>query len=293
MASPIRVHVLRCGYMRVSENVLYGNSINLNNSARQILSGDSGRVTLPVNAFLVEHPKGLFVIDTGWPRAISPRGKYDEAAVRKQLPLHLAKLYRPWVPEGMALSEQLAARGIRPEDIDCLILTHFDPDHIGDLRQLRGAKRILVPEDEYFWTCRMVYRLRQPQHFYQGIPMERIWYRGDDFGPNRWVYDVLDDGTIRMVNVPGHTDGLASVVISNGELLEHKERFVVLTSDAAFTPRNWEKMITPGLGFDPALQRRGLQWVQKQAAREGCLGVFTSHDPALEPQTVEIPMLDH
>ena len=59
------------------------------------------------------------------------------------------------------------------------------------------------------------------------------------------------------------------------------------------TPRNWEQMIPPGAGFDASLQRRGLEWIRKQAAREGCLGVFTSHDPDLPPQTVEIPMLDH
>ncbi len=295
MADPIRVRVLRCGYAQLPENALYGSGsgVSLGRTTRQFLASSGRRVTVPVNAFLVEHPKGRVLVDCGWPRALSPNGAYDPAAVRSLLPAHLARYYRPWVPAGMTAREQLAAMGLRPEDLDAVILTHFDPDHIGALKELAGAKQIYVPEDEYFWTCRTVYRLRQPQRFYSGVPMVRFWYRGSDAGPNRWAYDLFGDGTILCVSVPGHTDGMASVLVSNGELLEHKLRFVLLTSDAAFTPRNWEQMIPPGAGFDASLQRRGLEWIRKQAAREGCLGVFTSHDPDLAPQTVEIPMLDH
>ena len=117
--------------------------------------------------------------------------------------------------------------------------------------------------------------------------MEHFWYRGASIGTNRWAYDLLGDETILCVNVPGHTDGMCSVIVQNGELLEHKRKFALLTSDAAFLPRNWEEDITPGFGFDATLQRRGLRWIREQAAMESCVGVFASHDPASEPQTIE------
>ena len=122
--------------------------------------------------------------------------------------------------------------------------------------------------------------------------MEHYWFKGSDVGPNRWAYDVLGDGTILTVNVPGHTDGMVSVLVTNGELLEHKHRFVLLTSDAAFTPRNWREMITPGFGFDPKLQRRGLEWIASQEKREGCVKVLTSHDPDQDPQPITIDLAE-
>ena len=290
MGKTITIRPLCCGYMRVSESVPFGNDVSLKNSAHQILARDANRVVLPVYAFLIEHPQGRFLIDAGFPREMSPKGEYDSKAVSALLPKHLAQLYRPWVPRGMAVIEQLEALGLKPSDLDCVILTHFDPDHIGGLKSLKGAKRIIVAEDEYFWTCRTVYRARQPKHFYDGVPMEHYWFKGSDVGPNRWAYDVLGDGTIVLVNVPGHTDGMVSVLVTNGELLEHKHRFALLTSDAAFPPRTGRDKITPGLGFDPKLQRRGLDWIAEQEKRQGCIAVLTSHDPDMKSEVITIDL---
>ncbi len=286
MRKNIRIHILHCGYMQVSPTVPFGDSISLKNSARQIFARE--RVTLPVSAYLIEHPNGLILVDTGWCRDISPKGVYDPKAVRSVLPKHLAALYQPYVPEGMAIHEQLEARGIRPEDLDIVLLTHLDPDHVAGLRHVKGAKRILVPEDEYFWNCRLVYQARQPKKLFEGIEMERFFYRGSSLGTNRWAYDLMGDETILCINIPGHTDGMCALLVQNGELLEHKRRFAILASDAAYCPRNWEEGITPGLGFHRELQKRGLDWLKEQAAHPGCIAILANHDPDMQPQTITI-----
>ena len=89
----MKIHVLHCGYIQVSESVPYGNSIDLKNTVKQLTAPDRNRITLPVCAYLIEHPKGLILVDTGWCRDISPRGVYDPEAVRKVLPPHLAALF--------------------------------------------------------------------------------------------------------------------------------------------------------------------------------------------------------
>ena len=277
----MKLHVLHCGYIRVSETVLYGNEISLKNSARQLAAPDKDRLTLPVCAYLIEHPRGLVLVDTGWCREISPRGVYDEAAVKKLLPAHLAAFYRPWLPEGMAIHEQLAARGIRPADLTCVVLTHLDPDHVTGLRHLRGAQRVVLPEDEYFWSCRAVYKLRQPQELWIGEPIERVYYRGSTVGPNRWEIDLFGDQSLVLINLPGHTDGVAAVLLRSGG------RFVLLAADAAFTPRNWREEITPGFGFSRSMQLKSLQWIAKMAADPACAAVLCSHDPEIAPQTIE------
>ena len=273
----MKIHVLHCGYIQVSESVPYGNSIDLKNTVKQLTAPDRNRITLPVCAYLIEHPKGLILVDTGWCRDISPQGVYDPEAVRKVLPPHLAALFPPYLPEGMAIHEQLAAMGIRPEELDCVLLTHLDADHVAGLRHVNKAKRIILPEDEYFWSCRTVYKTRQPWSLWHDQPIERLYYRGSPLGPNRWAIDLFGDESIQLVNVPGHTDGQAAIIVRSGG------RFVLLAADAAYSPRNWQEMITPGFGFAREWQLKSLKWIAEMAADPGCVAVLCSHDSAIAP----------
>ena len=84
------------------------------------------RITLPVFTYLIEHPKGLILVDTGWCRDISPQGVYDPKAVAAVLPAQMAALFHPFVPKGMAIHERLAGMGLAPEDLDYVLLTHLD-----------------------------------------------------------------------------------------------------------------------------------------------------------------------
>ena len=87
---------------------------------------DSKRVTLPVSVYLIEHPSGLYLVDTGWSRDISPEGVYSRKAAENVLPSYLVRMYHPYVPQGMAVHEQLDSMGIRQEDIVRSIRTTED-----------------------------------------------------------------------------------------------------------------------------------------------------------------------
>lgn len=277
----MKLHILRCGSIQVSPTVPFGNRIDLRNTGRQLLTPEKDRLTLPVFCYLIEHPQGLLLVDTGWCREISPDGVYDAHAVSRLLPRALAAFYRPYVPRGESIGEQLASRGLRSEDLDCVVLTHLDPDHVAGLRELGGAKRIVLPEDEYFWTCRTVYKARQPWDLWKDAPIERLYYRGSPLGPNRWAIDLFGDESVQLINLPGHTDGQAGILLRSGK------RFVLLAADAAWSPRNWQEGITPGFGFGRDWQLKSLRWIAETAADPACLAVLCSHDAAVQPQTLE------
>ena len=97
---------------------------------RAVLTPDTQRVELPVSAFLIEHKSGLLLVDTGLCRDISPEGVYDRKTSEKVLSKHLASVYHPHVPDGMAIHEQLASMGIRPDELEAVIITNFDIDHV-------------------------------------------------------------------------------------------------------------------------------------------------------------------
>ena len=278
----MNIHILQCGSIRVSETVPFGNRIDLRNTARQLMTADKNRLTLPVFTYLIEHPRGLILVDTGWCRDISPDGVYDPKAVADVLPLHLAALFHPTLPAGMAIHEQLAGMWIQPEDLDYVLLTHLDVDHVSGLKHVNKAKHIVLPEYEYYWSCRTVYKTRQPQNLWIQYPMERPFYRGSSLGPNHWVIDLFGDESVQMVNVPGHTEGQAAIVIRNGG------RFVLLTADAAFSPRNWREMITPGFGFSREMQLKSLRWIAEMADDPCCAAVLCSHDPEITPGTIAL-----
>ncbi len=281
MAGTIKLHILHCGYLQVSDAMPYGNAVNLKTVGRQIAAPERERIRLPVCTYLIEHPKGLVLVDTGLCREISPDGVYDKSAARKVLPGRLEAMLRPWLPEGAAVHERLAAMGIRAEDLSLILLTHLDADHVAGLKTVGAAQRIVLPEDEYFWSCRSVYRMRQPRSLWIDQPIERLYYRGSPLGPNHWAIDLFGDGSLQMVNVPGHTDGQAAVLIRSGSA------FVLLAADAAYSPRNWEEGITPGLGFGRAWQIKSLKWIAEMAAAPDCAAVLCSHDPEIRPQVLE------
>ena len=114
----IRIHVLHCGKIGVAPNLPASAQWRwpAKADARRLKSG--ARIWLPVSAYLVEHPKGLFLVDAGLPRTVSPTGIEDRAA-------QLRMGGRGWYTRvhsvgepGQSIGEQRAARGIRPQDLD-------------------------------------------------------------------------------------------------------------------------------------------------------------------------------
>lgn len=280
--SVVRVHILHCGKMLVSEKVPYGSGITLKNAASGLFERPERRVELPVSAYLIEHPRGKVLVDTGWSREISPNGEYDAHAAKGSMPDYLVRFYHPWVEKGQTVTEQLAQKGMKPEDIDIVLLTHLDADHISGLRSVSGAKRLLTAQEERWWTNRTVYRLRQPENMWWGLPLETFWYKGTMEGPLWWSYDLFGDESVTLVCLPGHTDGMFAVRVKNGG------RFVLLCSDAAYSERSWREGVLPGFGFNEKAIRKSHAWIREQSEDPGCIAVIANHDPAVKPQVIEL-----
>lgn len=81
----MKIHVLRTGEVRVSPYLPFGGDNCSLFKASGITTPKKDWIWLPVCFYLIEHPKGRILVDTGWHRDMSPRGEYDKKAQIKSL----------------------------------------------------------------------------------------------------------------------------------------------------------------------------------------------------------------
>lgn len=280
----IRIHVLHTGRVRVSPALPFGGDCNII-KASGLTTPKSKWLWLPVSSYLIEHPKGRILVDCGWHRDMSPDGVYDKEAQIKSLGSRiLYKINQGVIERGAAIDEQLAGMGMKPSDIDYVLLTHLDCDHANGLTQVADANHILVSHTEMELAKKrsLVNRIRYQRKWWDGVNLT-LFDWNSTYGPFHRSYDLFGDGSVMLVNIPGHSDGLCAVKITNAS-----GRFVLLFSDGGYATKSWKEMITSGVAEDKEQQRQSLAWIREQSMDTNCVESLANHDTAVKPHVIEL-----
>ena len=180
---------------------------------------------MPIFAFLIEHPKGRILVDTG--------NSYE---FRDQT---------TFLEEKDTIVPQLAQLGYTPDDIDYVIVSHLHADHAGYnscfpkstfIVRREEMRTAWWPEDGEFGYDFRTYKDTRDFKYIQ---------LADDED-----YDLFMDGTIVLIDTRGHTRGHQSVILdlpNSGKL--------VLAMDAAPD----KEMLDRGFPGRPCSE--GWQWV--------------------------------
>ncbi|MDO4537879.1 MAG: N-acyl homoserine lactonase family protein [Coriobacteriales bacterium] len=281
--SNIKIHVFHTGAVCVSPDLPFGGDHCNPVKASGIFQPRENRLWLPVSAYLIEHPKGRFLVDTGWARAMSPTGEFDRRAQIKSLgSVVLYEVNQGQVPAGACIDEQLAVLGVATSDIDAVLLTHLDCDHANGLVQVKDAKRFLVAADELRFATKLTSKVRYNKDWWSMVELEAFEWN-DDKGPFGRSYDLLGDGSIQLINIPGHADGLFAVKVTNEE-----GKFVLLFSDGGYARKSWEQQITSGIAANKEEQKKSLAWIREQSLDLLCVESLANHDPDIEPHVIEL-----
>ncbi|AXQ78794.1 N-acyl homoserine lactonase family protein [Streptococcus chenjunshii] len=270
----IKLHILHTGTVIVDEALPYHRDTDSPIAWTGFLRGKKHRMELPVSVYLIEHPKGLVLIDTGWHtdnRHRQLRNLSFQWFVNKAV-----------LPEGQTVHEQLAKLGYSPSDIDAVVLSHLHCDHADGLRLVKEAKKILVSEPE--WQTAKKDRFKYLHHEWKGVDLQTFTLTKTGKGPQGMSYDLFGDGSIEFIWIPGHSDGLCATTIKNTQT----GRYILLTSDAGYSPKNWEENLTPGVVSDREKAREALEWVRQTVRDPLCQAAFANHDPNLDEQVIEI-----
>jgi glyoxylase-like metal-dependent hydrolase (beta-lactamase superfamily II) len=146
-----------------------------------------------VTCYLVIHPKGMLIFDTGLNDRLVGRPLYENAL------------------EGYAqikfntLSGQLADIGVAPADIDYLVLSHYHWDHIGNAGDFARSTWLVYQGDR--------------DRMFSGAARANAWFSEyAALETSKTVllsgdHDVFGDGTVVVLATPGHTEGHCSLLV--------------------------------------------------------------------------------
>jgi len=184
----IELYALDCGYMEWSDLGVF--------SDEGAYDGQSGRLVDP--CYLVRHPQGDLLWDLGLPESIADS---PEGMAAPNLPVHI------YVPR--KLSDQLAELELGAADIDFISVSHSHFDHIGNGNLFAENSTWIVDVDERDFAFRD--ELREDPRFAAYSALENadtILIEGDN------EYDVFQDGSVLIVQAPGHTPGHAVLLVN-------------------------------------------------------------------------------
>jgi nucleoside-diphosphate-sugar epimerase/glyoxylase-like metal-dependent hydrolase (beta-lactamase superfamily II) len=250
------------------------------------LSSSLKPVMIPALFARIDHPvHGTILFDTGYSTHF--------AEATQTLP---DKAYS-WVtpvkitPEENA-SAQLEAKGVAPSQVKWIVLSHFDPDHIGGLRDFPES-RIICSKNAYADTVGKSGLKAVAGRLLTGLLPEDFSARvlllsdaeGPAIGPFEHSTDLFGDGSVVIVELPGHASGMIGAFVQTSD-----QGRVFLCADACWTRKQIAQKGHDGvhrlLAKDKGAQEQVYERLRLLATQMPDVKLLPSHCPAAAEEFV-------
>lgn len=225
-------------------------------------------IQIPVGFYVVKHPKGNVLFDTGNNDRIITDPGYWGAAFTSLKPVN--------TPD-VAIDTQLQKIGLTPDDITYVVASHLHLDHGGNVGKF--LKSIIVVQkteiQNAFWPepgtggpymVGDVMPLRSPNTDNPNA-VKMIQLNGD--------LDLFGDGTLVVKRWVAHTPGsqMMTVRLKNTGM-------IILTGDNVYMRENVEKNVPPSISlvYSTPGSFTAFEWIRLMMATQNA-NYFTAHDP--------------
>lgn len=228
----IKLYVFECGNITVKNVALFSPGIN---------EGKSKQLTN--SCYLIQHPQGNLLWDTGLPDKIGPEGIeiWDGA-------FHL-RVTQP-------LTAQLDSIQIKPEDIRFLGISHFHSDHTGNANLFSNASLLIQSEefDAAFGPEPQTYGFA-PESYSQ-LDRNKIEVLNGD-------HDVFGDGSVIIKKAVGHTPGHQMLLVKLPNTGP-----VMLSGDLYHFTSNRQHRRVPSFNFNKEQTLQAMDAIEKFVAEQ-------------------------
>ncbi len=220
-----------------------------------LMEGGEGRAELPIPSYLIEHPEGTVLFDTG----MHPDCQHDAAA---RVGTRIAGLFSFHYQPGEEINARLEAIGRDPTKIDVIVNSHFHFDHVGG--------NALIP------NAVMIVQKREWEAGTDPDIAARHGYNRADFDLGHKViridgeYDLFGDASVVCLPTYGHTPGHQSLRV---RLLSGD---VVLAADACYFCRTLRERRLPQRVHDRQAMLASLDHLARLEAAGA--RIFFGHD---------------
>jgi glyoxylase-like metal-dependent hydrolase (beta-lactamase superfamily II) len=221
----------------------------------------SRQITIPVSMWIIDHPKGLVVFDTGNNVAITQDCKsYWQPG--------MCDFLKPSQKREDTIDMQLKKLGYSADKVKVLVTSHTHLDHAGNMKMFPNAIHVL-----------------QKKELYQGWFPEKFQGRsggafviGDLEGTREFNYleldgdyDLFGDGSIMIYATPGHTIGHQSMKVKTTN-----SGTIIISQDAVWMQENLDGY-PAGLNFSIQAYTNSVNRLKMMRDLEGAQ-LFMAHD---------------
>jgi glyoxylase-like metal-dependent hydrolase (beta-lactamase superfamily II) len=182
------------------------------------------QVMMPVVMFIIDHPKGLVVFDTGNNVVIS------DGNCKSHWNSWICDALQPSQTREEVIDRQLEKVGYSVGDVKIVITSHSHLDHIGNIEMFPDAIHVIQKKE--------LYQAWWPEKFQRGGAHVMADYddaRDFTYFELNGDYDLFGDGSVVIISTPGHTLGHQSVKVRLNDT-----GTVILAQDAVWIKENLE-----------------------------------------------------
>jgi N-acyl homoserine lactone hydrolase len=226
----VKVHAVCTGTVAVKKNFRTKNGIG-ELAKINILLDKHYTEYMPIWVWVIEHPDGLMIIDTGEISAIGNQNKYlaSESRFMRYFFKHGAKFD---IKETDELDLQLASIHLKTEDVKLVVLTHLHLDHTDGLKFFPGAE-IIVGDHEYKHP-----NGNMPTTYPSWFKPNPVLYKSDRADVFGEAFPISSSEDLLYIPTPGHTAGHSSVIFKRTIMISSSPAIFLIIRNR-YLKMNW------------------------------------------------------
>jgi N-acyl homoserine lactone hydrolase len=227
---------------------------------------DGQFVEIPILAWVIAHPEGVIVVDSGETARVLEPGFFPPLSR-----WFMQRSFRWNITPEDEIGPQMEKLGFAADRARMVVLTHTHVDHSDGLHHFPGVP-VLVSRAEHDALQRAgVFHGAVTSQWPVDLQLELIDYEPESIGPFKESYPLTGDGRVRLIPTPGHTAGHQSVVVQNGE------KMIFIAGDSAFDTPGLREGHIDGVSFDARVVNETQQQIRDFAAQYPTV-YLPSHD---------------